>query len=163
VQAVAADAQAHKRFWTGAAPTLVHGNPTCDNVISIEDHLVLTGWNRFGLGDPAYELALTVSYSIGDQVSRHVIPAYLELAGDPMVNTRVQIYQRALPFSRLVALLSAIDTPSEAWANDFIANLRSCLQTYSNTPQTIEPTLQQAQAWIAQTKPEGTQPNARAS
>jgi hypothetical protein len=49
--------EAHEDLWAAAPRRPCHGNPVPAHVARAHDHLVLTEWGGFGLGDPALEVA----------------------------------------------------------------------------------------------------------
>lgn len=147
MQSIAGDAQAHKRFWQGAALTPVHGSPVCPNFLLSGRQLRLVDWQRFGLGDPAYEVALASTQFGGEAPAHRISTTYLEKADDIMLARRVQIYQRLIPFSRVISLLSSAEVRSEAWSLDIMTNLRTCMETYRRLSPDMEAALNDTQAW----------------
>ena len=84
VQSVAADAQAHKRFWQGLPLSPVHGTPSPENLIEEGTRAVLVNWQRFGLGgDPAYEVvyaAYGLTQRARADIGQHLIASYAQKA-----------------------------------------------------------------------------------
>jgi hypothetical protein len=163
VQSVAADTHVHKRFWEGVPLAPVHGNPVPANAIVNEDRLVLVGWDRFGLGDPTYEvagLALTLAMTSGSDVSRQLVTAYLERAADDLLHRRLDVYARLLPFARFLDGLSQLwfhsQHPSPASVltgssvlTDTVRYLEMTLETYGRSPAAAEAAIAQARSWLA--------------
>jgi thiamine kinase-like enzyme len=148
VQSVAADAQAHKRFWQ--APLVpVHGTPTCDNAIADGNHIMLTGWERFGMGDPAYEIARSASQYRGSETSQRLASHYLDKAADPALSRRVQIYRRVWPFAELISLLATSAQNRETRPAHLAHSLRASLETYGWEPSTVERVVEDAQSWVS--------------
>ena len=111
VQSVAADAQAHKRFWQGVPLSPVHGTPSPENLIEEGTQAMLVNWQRFGLGDPAYEVvyaAYGLTQRGGADTGQHLIASYAQKAQDPQLETRMELYWR------LSALRHCYQPPGEA-------------------------------------------------
>jgi Phosphotransferase enzyme family len=158
VQSVAADTHIHKRYWEGLPPSPVHGDPVPANAIVNGESLTFVGWERFGLGDPAFELAglgITLALAAGEEASRRFISSYLARSGDDMLNNRVDIYLRLLPFGRFIHMLqdlwqSASD-PDLATSNpeEAVRYLRMTMQTFGRPQAEIEEATGQASAWMS--------------
>ncbi len=149
IQSVAADAQAHKRFWQGATLVPVQGNPTCDNVIMQGEQAVFINWQRFGLGDPAYEVTLAASQYFDKAQAKRILAHYVERANEPMLNTRIQLYCRLWPFGRVIALLAGINLRSESWGVDLLRNLKACIETYSRPKSDPMSIYGDAEGWVS--------------
>lgn len=149
-QSVAADAQAHKRFWHGVALVPVQGNPTCDNLIAQGERATFIDWQRFGLGDTAYELALAASPLYWSETEAQSITAnYLERANDPRLSVRIQLYNRLLPLSRALTLLASNSLRTESWGGDLLRNLKACIETYSRPDSTPMSIYNDAEEWVS--------------
>jgi hypothetical protein len=154
VQSVSGDANAHVRFWQGACLVPVHGNPAMQNVIVHGTRVTLVDWSRFGLGDQAFELASAAwdMYMAGhESLVEHVTGPYLRLAGDIMLERRVMIYRRLLPFGRFLEILH------RRWRGDMLTPeqvkqgsryLSAAMTVYGWPHQTIDETLKQFATWL---------------
>lgn len=150
IQSVAGDAQTHKRFWRGTPLRAVHGEPLSQNVVLDADrtHMTLVSWQRFGLGDPAYEIASAIRQ--WDTPTAEALTArYLAGVEDPAMGLRVEIYRRVLPFSSIVTTLSAAGKREGGWESSIVEDLHVCLETYGWSAPAISSTLRDMQEWGA--------------
>jgi aminoglycoside phosphotransferase (APT) family kinase protein len=165
VQSISADAQAHKRFWEGVELVPVHGGPLPHNFILNGERPTLVDWHRFGLGDPAYEVA-SVSCVIepfaGEQAADELVLHYLDRLGNLSLSRRLEVYRRVWPFSRLVSLLAnswnlargegRAGTPATTlayWAPTLAYNLRACMRTYGWPGAVADRTAEEARRWVS--------------
>ncbi|HEX8231295.1 MAG TPA: aminoglycoside phosphotransferase family protein [Chloroflexia bacterium] len=154
VQSVSGDANAHIRFWQGASLVPVHGNLTMRNVIFEDRRVTLVDWPRFGLGDPAYELANAVwemSLSGNEALVEHLAGPYLQKAGDIMLERRVLIYRRLLPFGRFLDFLHRHwrgESPVSHRADDSSRYLSAAMTVYGWQQQTVDQTVSQFDSWL---------------
>jgi aminoglycoside phosphotransferase (APT) family kinase protein len=164
-QAVSADAQAHKRFWTGVAHVPIHGSPVTHNLIFRGDGDVLVDWHRFGIGDPSYEIARVsnmLAPFAGWEAADLLVARYLERASNDNLRKRVEVYRRVWTFGRIVFLLSSAwnvsrgtgrqGTPATTllyWSTILAFRLRSALITYGWTPEDAEKVATAGQTWLA--------------
>ncbi|HET6312869.1 MAG TPA: aminoglycoside phosphotransferase family protein [Chloroflexia bacterium] len=154
VQSVSGDANAHIRFWQGASLVPVHGSPAMRNVIMEDRRVTLVDWSRFGLGDPAFELAGAVwemALSGGEALVEHLAGPYLRLAGDIMLERRVMIYRRLLPFGRFLELLhlrwrGEVLTAEQEKQGTML--LSAAMTVYGWPHQTVSETLAQFTNWL---------------
>jgi aminoglycoside phosphotransferase (APT) family kinase protein len=154
IQSVSGDANAHTRFWQGATLVPVHGSTIMRNVIFEDRRVTLVEWSRFGLGDPAYELAGAVwelALSGNEALVEHLAGPYLRLAGDVMLERRVMIYRRLVPFGRFLDLLhrswrGEVLTPEEEKRGGVL--LAAAMSVYGWPHQTIDETLAQFANWL---------------
>lgn len=154
VQSVSGDANAHIRFWQGASLVPVHGNVTMRNVIVQGKQLTLVDWSHFGLGDPAYELAVAVwelSLAGNEGLVEQLAGPYLRQAGDVMLERRVMIYRRLLPFGRF------LDFVHRRWRGETLTPeqvkhstryLSAAMMVYGWSQRTIDKTLGQFASWL---------------
>ncbi|MDQ3706055.1 MAG: aminoglycoside phosphotransferase family protein [Chloroflexota bacterium] len=154
VQSVSGDANAHIRFWQGASLVPVHGNLTMRNVIFEDRRVTLVDWSRFGLGDPAYELASAVwemALSGNEALVEHLAGPYLRQAGDIMLERRVLIYRRLLPFGRFLDFLHRHwrgESPTSHRADVSSRYLSAAMSVYGWQQQTIDQTVSQFDIWL---------------
>jgi hypothetical protein len=164
IQAVAADVQTHKRYWRGAALTPVHGYPLTHNLIIKGRTPVLVDWQRFGLGDPSFEVSYVsgmMSRFAGDEASDRFVARYLENAEDTTLAARIEIYRRVWPLSRVLYLLASAwglatghgrtGTPRTAllyWGNALQFQLRRCLETYGRQAADVTSTVSLTREWM---------------
>ena len=153
VQSVAADAQAHKRFWHLAPLTQIYGSPLPGSAVWKDGKPVLVSWERFGMGDPAYEVAYTASEiarTAGPEAGEALVTGYLAGVDDPSLATRITMYRRLLPFSMTVDLMAQAGGPFpyiSDKAGALAHYLEAALVTYEwsggNTPEVAA----QAREW----------------
>jgi hypothetical protein len=154
VQSVSGDANAHIRFWQGATLVPVHGNLTMRNVIFEDRRVTLVDWSRFGLGDPAYELASAVwemALSGNEALVEHLAGPYLQQAGDIMLERRVLIYRRLLPFGRFLDFLHRHwrgGSPVSHRADASSRYLSAAMSVYGWQQQTVNQTVSQFDTWL---------------
>jgi hypothetical protein len=164
-QAVSADAQAHKRFWTGVAHVPIHGSPVTHNLIFRGESGMLVDWHRFGMGDPSYEIARVsnmLAPFAGWEAAELLVACYLERANNDNLRRRIEVYRRVWIFGRIVFLLSSAwnvsrgtglqGTPATTllyWSTILAFRLRSALTTYGWTPEAAEKVATAGQAWLA--------------
>jgi hypothetical protein len=154
VQSVSGDANAHIRFWQGASLVPVHGSVAMRNVIVDDRHVMLVDWARFGLGDPAFELASAVwgmALSGNESLVEHLAVPYLRLAGDIMLERRVMIYRRLLPFGRFLDLLHRRwrgETLTAEQEKHGTMLLSAAMSVYGWPHQTINETMRQFTNWL---------------
>lgn len=154
VQSVSGDANAHIRFWQGASLVPVHGNLNMRNVIVGDRRVTLVDWSRFGLGDPAFELASAVwelALSGNEALVEHLAGPYLRLAGDIMLERRALIYRRLIPFGRFLELLhrrwrGGPPTPAEAGQGSLF--LSSAMLVYGWPQSKTDETVSQFTSWL---------------
>ncbi len=154
VQSVSGDANAHIRFWQGATLVPVHGNLTMRNVIVEDRRVTLVDWSRFGLGDPAYELASAVwemALSGNEALVEQLAAAYFRLAGDIMLERRVLIYRLLLPFGRFLDILHKLwrseVAPSDE-AHFSSRYLSAAMSVYGWPQQTVGDAVSQFDRWL---------------
>ncbi len=153
-QSVAGDANAHKRFWQGAQLVPVHGSSALHNVILQGDHLTLVDWSRYGLGDPAFELASAVwdmALAGREEIVEELGGPYLARADDIMLARRLMIYRRLLPYSRLLdMLLRACGEgglrPQDAEHGAYY--LQSIMQVYGWNDAVVSQVVPQMEEWL---------------
>ncbi len=164
VQSVSGDANAHIRFWQGASSVPVHGNLTMRNVIVGEQQVTLVDWSNFGLGDPAYELASTVwemALSGHESLAEDLAGPYLRETGEIMVERRVLIYRRLLPFGRFLDFLHRYRQADASVAAEVEASgryLAAAMMVYGWPQQTIDEAVRQFASWLTsaqQSEPTG--------
>lgn len=164
-QAVSADAQAHKRFWGGAARVPVHGSPLAHNLILRGQSAMLVDWHRFGMGDPAYEIARVCCMAApfaGEEASDRLVACYLEQSEDDGLRRRIEIFRRVWPYGRIVFLLSSAwnvaqgtgrtGTPAATllyWATIVSYRTRTILPVYGWPQEGAEKVAAEAHAWFA--------------
>jgi thiamine kinase-like enzyme len=154
VQSVSGDANAHIRFWQGATLVPVHGNLTMRNIVFEGRRVTLVDWSRFGLGDPAYELASTVwemALSGNEALVEHLAGPYLRQAGDIMLERRVLIYRRLLPFGRFLDFLHKLwrgESAVSDMANASSRYLSAAMTVYGWQQQTVDATVSQFESWL---------------
>ncbi|HEX8599972.1 MAG TPA: aminoglycoside phosphotransferase family protein [Chloroflexia bacterium] len=154
VQSVSGDANAHIRFWQGASLVPVHGNLTMRNVIFDDRQVTLVDWPRFGLGDPAYELANAVwemALSGNEPLVEHLASSYLRQAGDIMLERRVLIYRRLLPFGRFLDFLHSQwrgESSVSHRADTSSRYLSAAMSVYGWQQQTVDQTVSQFESWL---------------
>jgi hypothetical protein len=154
VQSVSGDANAHIRFWQGASLVPVHGNPTMRNVILADRRVTLVDWSRFGMGDPAFELATAVwemALSGNEPLVEHLVSPYSRLAGDIMLERRILIYRRLLPFGRFLDFLNRHwrgASPASDAAGESSRYLSAAMSVYGWQQQTIDETVGQFNVWL---------------
>ncbi|MEA2573393.1 MAG: hypothetical protein QOH93_691 [Chloroflexia bacterium] len=154
VQSVSGDANAHIRFWQGASLVPVHGNPSMRNIVLEDRKVTFVDWSRFGLGDPAYELASAIwdmALSGNEPLVEHLAEPYFRLAGDIMLERRVLIYRRLLPFGRFLQFLHGQWRGASAisyQANDSSRYLSAAMSVYGWQQQTVDETVSQFEAWL---------------
>src|SRR5439155_6801778 len=81
--------------------------------------------------------------------AQRIAASYLQRANDPMLNTRVQLYNRLWPFGRVITLLANIHSRSDKWAADFLQNLKACIDTYSRPQSAPQSTYNDAEEWVS--------------
>lgn len=160
VQSVSGDANAHIRFWQGASLVPTHGNTSARNVIVGDRRVTLVDWSRFGLGDPAFELASAVwemALSGNEALVERLAGPYLRQAGDIMLERRVMIYRRLLPFGRFLDLLH------RRWRGDSLTPeqgiqgsryLSAAMLVYGWPQRTMDETIGQFTSWLKTQQPE---------
>jgi hypothetical protein len=120
-------------LWQGSAPTPVHGDLQVEHVIDSFGTAVLLDWERYGLGDPALEVATFLGRSQGTWAAerqRRWLAEYLALVDEPTLALRIELYQLLLPFQDVAFLLnglrthldSALDQAEVAAAQPFLAD-----------------------------------------
>jgi hypothetical protein len=160
VQAVAADTQLHKRYWEGVPPSPVHGDPVPANAILSGETLTFVGWERFGLGDPAFEVAglgITLALAASEEASRRFVSSYLARSGDELLNNRVDLYLRLLPFGRFINMLPDLWQgqaasglhPATPDPEEVVRYLRMSMRTFGRPQAEIEDVTGQASAWLS--------------
>ncbi len=155
-QSTAGDANAHKRFWQGGKLVPVHGSPALHNVVLGGGHVTLVDWSWFGLGDPAYELANAVwnlAIAGHETLLEELVRPYTEKADDVMLERRVMIYRRLLPYKRWLDLLSRRANGEAITQGDIEHGsfyLESSMLVYGWREGAIQEVLPDFAAWLAQ-------------
>lgn len=154
-QSTAGDANAHKRFWQGARLAPVHGSPQLYNVVFTANGVTLVDWSRFGLGDPAHEIANAVwnmAIAGHESLLEDLVRPYTQKADDVMLERRVMIYRRLLPYKRWLDLLSR-RARGEAMTQGDIEHgsfyLESSMLVYGWRERAIQEVLPDFAAWLA--------------
>lgn len=154
-QSVAGDANAHQRFWQTGKLVPVHGSPQLHNVVLKPDSVVLVDWARFGLGDPAYELANGVwnlSIAGREALVEELVRPYTDRADDVMLERRIMIYRRLIPYCRWLAVLSR-RANGEPLTEDDRKNgsyyLQSSMMVYGWREGAVDEVLPDFAAWLA--------------
>ena len=96
---------AHKDQWAAAPRRPCHGNPVPEHVARAHDHLVLTEWGSFGLGDPALEVARVAGLGaltgeLSGEQYRTFLAQYaggMRDAPDGTLRERIDVFASALP------------------------------------------------------------------
>lgn len=154
-QSVAGDANAHKRFWGTSRLAPVHGAVEMHNVIVQPDRVVLVDWSRYGLGDGSYELANAVwnmAIAGREEHIERVVEAYTSRADDVMLEHRVQIYRRLLPYGRWLDLLSRLareDAPTPGDLKHGPYYLFSAMTVYGGQETEISDAVRDFTAWLS--------------
>jgi hypothetical protein len=164
VQAIAGDVQTHKRYWQVASLLPVHGYPLTHNVLIKDGRLILFDWQRFGLGDPSYEVGLVsgmMARFAGLEATDRLVARYLDSVEDQTLSPRIELYRRVWPFSRLLYLLASswnlahghgrAGTPPTTllyWSRGLRFQLGRCLQTYGWSHAAVERTLDATGPWL---------------
>ncbi|MDQ6694679.1 MAG: aminoglycoside phosphotransferase family protein [Chloroflexota bacterium] len=149
-QAVAADAQAHKRFWGHTPLTPVQGSPAPENLVINGDSALWVDWQLYGSGDPAYELAYVmwgIAPYAGQEAADRIAETYLTRADDHMFSREVEIYKRVIPFGHIVRLLTNVDSVGEEGAAHLRYYMKECLLIYSRPEGLAENVSTQLQQW----------------
>ena len=161
LQSVGADAQAHKRLWTGAALTPIHGGARHDALLATDGRICLVNWQFYGLGDPTYEVA-RAAWTLGgpgEEAGERFLARYLQASPDEQMGKRLTVYLRLWPFDAL------LDTLERAWAVansaqkyplgnlsalkvDALSFLYHTLQTFERDSAGIEAAQRDMQLWF---------------
>lgn len=154
IQSVSGDANAHIRFWQGSTLVPVHGNPAMHNVIVDGAGVVLVDWSRFGLGDRAFEVANAVwemALSGSESLVDDLTGPYFRRADDVMLERRVLIYRRLLPFGRFLDVLHRHwhrDTLGTDAALHATRYLTTAMAVYGHQPHVIEAAESEFAMWL---------------
>lgn len=110
-----------------AAPTPIHGDLRLDNCVVNPAGPILLDWERFGLGDPAQEVAtflLMDGLALGSVGADFWLQSYLDQAGaqldQPNLAQRIAAYGPILRFRQLAFLLDGLRslTPNDVEPDD---------------------------------------------
>jgi hypothetical protein len=96
---------AHKDLWAAVPWRPCHGNPVPAHVARAHDHLVLTEWSSFGLGDPALEVARVAGLAaltgeLSGEQYRTFLAQYaggMRDAPDATLRERMDVFASVLP------------------------------------------------------------------
>jgi aminoglycoside phosphotransferase (APT) family kinase protein len=155
VHPIAADAQAHKRFWAAAPLTLVHGSPETENVRYSGERLALVNWECFGRGDPALEVATwagLIDMWTGKAATQRFIDDYLVDNEDELLSKRIEIYNRFWPFGYLLPLLAQARTAGRSLTESKARTLVECfarlMRAYERPEEEIDEVRTDMDAWL---------------
>lgn len=92
-------------------PTPVHGEVRAENVLVSRGRCLFLDWEFFGLGDPAQEVARFLFYSgraWSEAAQSAWLERYLAAMDEPMLEERIHLYRRVLPFHAATNLLHGL-------------------------------------------------------
>ncbi len=98
-------------LWQGLPPTPIHGDLTLENAIDCFGSVVLLDWERFGLGDAAYDVATFLQMhqaAIDEENRASWLESYLATFDQPGVAQRIGVYGCILPLQNLAYLLHGL-------------------------------------------------------
>ena len=123
-------------------PTAIHGDPRLENFIQFGNIVTLLDWERFGLGDPALEVA-TFLYQHQNELSERQqsmwLASYLSFSTQPQLSHQIEIYRSLIPFQSVCFLLDGL--------RELTANEEALSQHQDSLPflkSTLAASLQQA-------------------
>lgn len=159
VHPIAADAQAHKRFWHSAPLTSVQGSPGLNNVRFGEPRPVFVDWECFGMGDLSLEVATwagLVELWSGPHARSTFLSEYLSGNEDELLPARIAIYRRFWAFGYVLPLLANVKVggglESKALAKDNTATIIKCfawlMGEYERPSEEIEKVRADLAEWL---------------
>lgn len=93
------------------APTAIHGDPKLENFIQSGNIVTLLDWERFGLGDPALEVATFLfqhQNELSEKQQSMWLASYLSGSTQPQLSHQIEIYRSLVPFQSVCFLLDGL-------------------------------------------------------
>jgi hypothetical protein len=163
LQPVAADVQAHKRFWPADPTATVQGCPDVARVGFRSSGPVFADWFLFGRGDASLDIVRahsSIELEYGAAPAAEFKRAYSDAGADENFERRLLVYDRVWPFERIVDSLLALWPQTETAAGGLASrgrpaesalrySLSRLLRTYGPSNEQVTSAESSLDEWIS--------------